>query len=225
MWGNLVRDPELRYVGETVARIHKDPDTMSYIELCRIVQERLAYHTVESIRYYVLRSRTFDEGLRLIWNDANTLDFLKIWIEFKEVDIYVFHKVDEPVLVEEPLILSGPPIDSSQPVESSSAFNDTVGGTKAVGGFNDGNKVAGSEPEHVFEAKVKTKQKQVFKSDSVVESEAETEPVVETKVEIKPLLETEAEEVGDKEIEEEEDDDVYLFKVRYLSDSEDDLEL
>ncbi|XVF64368.1 hypothetical protein PTKIN_Ptkin09bG0164000 [Pterospermum kingtungense] len=156
---------------------------MSYIELCRIVQERLAYHTVESIRYYVPKS---------------------------------------------------PPVESSQPVESSSRVNDTVGGSEAVGGINESNidvgpgfEAAGGPynggksainrvPQHVCEPdvyvetddEVETKEEQVCETEGV--RTAETEHIVHTECEV------------DREIENEDEENVYLVKVRYLSDDEGD---
>ena len=69
----LVCDPHLRYDGGTMVRIFEDPDTISYFELCNIVQKNFAYHTLLSVHYYILDSRSFDDWLRLIWNDNSTI--------------------------------------------------------------------------------------------------------------------------------------------------------
>ncbi|XVF69123.1 hypothetical protein PTKIN_Ptkin11bG0055500 [Pterospermum kingtungense] len=115
---------------------------------------------------------TFDERLRLILNNASTLEFLKIWIEHKEVDLYVCHKVEEAILLEEPLVLSGPPVESSQPVESSSRVNDTVGGSAAVGGINESNIDVGQETDD----EVEKKEEQVCETEGV--GTVETEHIV-----------------------------------------------
>ncbi|KAL4291829.1 hypothetical protein GQ457_14G004970 [Hibiscus cannabinus] len=41
--GKFVRDPHLRYVNGTKVRIKEDPVTISYFELCKIVQEDLSF--------------------------------------------------------------------------------------------------------------------------------------------------------------------------------------
>ena len=96
----LVRDPHLRYDGGTKIRILEDLDTMSYFELCNIVKNGLTFHTLLSVHYYIPGSRSFDDGLRLIWNDYTTLEMLNIWYKNKAIDLYVEHEVDIPVFVE-----------------------------------------------------------------------------------------------------------------------------
>ena len=104
----LVRDPHLKYDGGTLIRILEDFDTMSYFELCNIVKKCLAFHTLLSVHYYIPSNRSFDDRLRLIWNDYTTLKMLNIWYKNKVIDLYVEHEVDIPVFVEEPILLSGP---------------------------------------------------------------------------------------------------------------------
>ena len=79
----LVRDPHLKYVGGTRIRILEDPDTISYYELYNIVQNGLAYHTLLSVHYYIPDSRSFDDLLRLIWNDSTIIEMLNIWLIVK----------------------------------------------------------------------------------------------------------------------------------------------
>ena len=75
----LMRDPHRRYDGGTSIRILEDPDTILYYELCNIVQKGLAYHTLLRVHYYILGSKSFDDGFRLIWNDSTTRELLNVW--------------------------------------------------------------------------------------------------------------------------------------------------
>ena len=92
----LANDPYLRYDGGSLVRILEDPDTISYYELCNIVQKGLGYHSLLSVHYYILGRRSFDDGLILIWNDKTTLDMLNLWYKNKVIDLYVEHEVDTP---------------------------------------------------------------------------------------------------------------------------------
>ena len=96
----LVHDPHLRYDGGTRIRILEDPDTMSYFELCNIVKNGLTFYTSLSVHYYIPGSRSFDDGLRLIWNDYTTLEMLNICYKNKVIDLYIEHEIDIPVFVE-----------------------------------------------------------------------------------------------------------------------------
>ena len=78
-----MRDPHLKYVGGTSVRIPEDPDTISYYELCNILQNGLAYYTLLSVHYYIPDSRSFDDRLRLIWNDNTTIEMLNVWYKTK----------------------------------------------------------------------------------------------------------------------------------------------
>ena len=69
-------NPHLRYDGGTMVRIFEDPDTISYFELCNIVQKNFAYHTLLSVHYYIPDNMSFDNGLRLIWNNSTTIEML-----------------------------------------------------------------------------------------------------------------------------------------------------
>ena len=93
---------------ELAFRILEDPDTISYYELCNIMQNGLAYPTLLNVHYYISGNRLFDDGLRLIWNDSIIIKMLNVWYKNKVIDLYVVHEVDIHVFVKEPLFLSGP---------------------------------------------------------------------------------------------------------------------
>ncbi|XVF85707.1 hypothetical protein PTKIN_Ptkin17bG0138400 [Pterospermum kingtungense] len=115
--GHLVRDPDLRYNRGTMLRFPEDPETMSFFELEKIVKNGLVYNSVDKIYFYRPGSRSFDEGLRLVWDNSSTIDMLNVWRKYKEVDLYVEHKIDMSTVLEElegPIVLSGPPIENSQ---------------------------------------------------------------------------------------------------------------
>ena len=103
--GKLVRDPHLRYDGRTLIRILEDFDTMTYFELCNIVRNDLAFHTLLNMHYYIPSSRSFNDGLRLIWNYSTTIFMLNIWYKNKVIDLYIEYDVDIPNFAKKPLFL------------------------------------------------------------------------------------------------------------------------
>ena len=86
--GKLIRDLHLKYDGGGLVRIPEDLNTISYFELCNIVQKGLGYHTLLNVHYYIPGSRSFDDGLRLIWDAKTILDMLNIWYKKKVIDLY-----------------------------------------------------------------------------------------------------------------------------------------
>ncbi|KAK8694127.1 hypothetical protein V6N13_071684 [Hibiscus sabdariffa] len=90
--GKFVRDPHLRYVNGTKVRIKEDPDTISYFELCKIVQEDLSFNVVQIIYFYVSNSKSLYDGLRVVWDDNNTIDMIYYWYKNFEIDLFVEHK-------------------------------------------------------------------------------------------------------------------------------------
>ncbi|XVF61328.1 hypothetical protein PTKIN_Ptkin08bG0121700 [Pterospermum kingtungense] len=99
--GHLVRDPDLRYNEGTMLRFPEDPETISFFELEKIVKNGLVYNSVDRIYFYRPGSRSFNEGLRLVWDNSSTIDMLNVWRKYKEVDLYVEHKFDVPTVLEE----------------------------------------------------------------------------------------------------------------------------
>lgn len=108
--GKLVRDPRLRYDGGLVLRLAEDPDRMSYFDLLQIIQkDQLKYYSVDRVYYYIPRSKSFEEGLRHIWDDKSTLEMISIWNKYGEVDLCVAHKVDQPL--KETLLITAPHVN------------------------------------------------------------------------------------------------------------------
>lgn len=146
------------------------------------------------------RSRTFDEGLRLIRDDATTLDMLQLWVKYKEIDLFVEHQIDIAELEKETFILSGPPVvrDTNEGGPTDECLNkafDTDESSQGVGGiFND----------HVIDVDNEDLGFDKFGADEgdlgVESDEGEF-------------------------LESEDDENIYLVKVRYLSKDEGDEEL
>ena len=80
------------------------------------------------MHYYIHGSRSFDDGLILIWDDKTTLDMLNIWYKNKVIDLYVEHDVDTPQFIKQPLLLSGPYVNlSNSDNKVGRAINEAVG--------------------------------------------------------------------------------------------------
>ena len=209
-WGKLMRDPHLMYDGRTRIRILEDPNTISYFKLCNIMKNDLTFHTLLSVHYYIPGSKSFNDGLRLIWNDYTTLEILNIWYKNKAIDLYVEHEVDIPMFVEKPILLSRPPtnvFDSENEV--------CEGVNEGVGFLKKDNKDEGSDVGN----EVQTDDVSVDHHgiDDIGEgitraNDAATDDVVVNDA------------VGD-DVAVKDDENVYLVKVRYLSNGEGDEEL
>ncbi|MBA0834247.1 hypothetical protein Goarm_006617 [Gossypium armourianum] len=74
--GKFVRDLHVRCSGGEMVSFKKDPDTISYFELCKIVKKRLGFNTVQLIYFDVPSSRTLQDSLKAVWNDSSTIDML-----------------------------------------------------------------------------------------------------------------------------------------------------
>ncbi|TYG99713.1 hypothetical protein ES288_A10G217500v1 [Gossypium darwinii] len=79
--GHFVKDSYVRYVGGEVIRLKEDPNTISYFELCKIVKMGLGFNTVMLIYFH----------------EPGT---------FKEIELYVEHEVDNPIIVDETFLLT-----------------------------------------------------------------------------------------------------------------------
>ena len=99
-----MRNPHLRYDGGSRLRIPKDPNTIIFW-ISNIVQKGLVYHTLLSVHYYIPSSRSFNDGLRLIWNYSTTIFMSNIWYKNKVIDLYIEYDVDIPNFAKKPLFL------------------------------------------------------------------------------------------------------------------------
>ncbi|MBA0554160.1 hypothetical protein Golob_013284, partial [Gossypium lobatum] len=60
------RCPHVRYFGGEIVWLKEDPDTISYIDLCRIVKDGSGFNILQLIYFHVLGSRTLQENLRVV---------------------------------------------------------------------------------------------------------------------------------------------------------------
>ncbi|KAH1081730.1 hypothetical protein J1N35_021491 [Gossypium stocksii] len=104
--GQFVKDPYVRYVGGEVIRLKEDPDTISYFELCKIVKTGLGFNTVMLIYFHEPGTVGLQNNLRVIFDDNSTIAMLDFWVKFKEIELYVEHKVDNPIIVDDIFLLT-----------------------------------------------------------------------------------------------------------------------
>ncbi|KAK8609691.1 hypothetical protein V6N13_093107 [Hibiscus sabdariffa] len=104
--GKFVRDPYVRYVGGTLVSIREDPDTISYWEVKKIIQNHLCFNSIEIIYFHEPYSGRLQDNLRVLWDDTSTIAMLNYWEKFGFIDIYVEHKVDTPIFKEGILLLT-----------------------------------------------------------------------------------------------------------------------
>ncbi|XVF43320.1 hypothetical protein PTKIN_Ptkin02bG0031200 [Pterospermum kingtungense] len=88
----------------------------------------LVCNSVDRIYFNTPESKSFDEGARLIWDNSSTIDMLEVWTTYKEVDLYVEHKIDVAQPIEETILLTGPPIEMSQAFEAQKPVDQVVEG-------------------------------------------------------------------------------------------------
>ncbi|KAK9003674.1 hypothetical protein V6N11_084308 [Hibiscus sabdariffa] len=104
--GKFVRDPYVRYVGGTLVSIREDPDTISYWEVKKIIQNHLCFNSIKIIYFHEPYSGRLQDNLRVLWDDTSTIAMLNYWEKFGFIDIYVEHKVDTPIFEEGILLLT-----------------------------------------------------------------------------------------------------------------------
>ena len=61
--------------------------------------------------YYLISSKSLDEGLRRVYDDKDVLQMSEIVLANRCIDLYVLHGVDEPKIV--PMIDANIPLDSA----------------------------------------------------------------------------------------------------------------
>ncbi|KAL1182065.1 hypothetical protein V6Z11_A02G093300 [Gossypium hirsutum] len=99
--GHFVKDPYVRYIGGEVIRLKEDQDTISYFELCKIVKIGLGFNTAMLIYFHEPGTVGLQNNLRVIYDDTSTIVMLDFWVKFKEIELYVEHEVDNPIIVDE----------------------------------------------------------------------------------------------------------------------------
>ncbi|PPS19546.1 hypothetical protein GOBAR_AA01027 [Gossypium barbadense] len=104
--GHFVKDPYVRYVGGEVIRLKEDLDRISYFELCKIVKIGLGFNTIMLIYFHEPSTVRLQNNLRVIYDDTSTIAMLDFWVKFKEIELYVEHEVDNPVIVDDIFLLT-----------------------------------------------------------------------------------------------------------------------
>ncbi|MBA0828206.1 hypothetical protein Goarm_012912, partial [Gossypium armourianum] len=104
--GHFVKDLYVRYVGGEMIRLKEDPNTISYFELCKIVKIGLGFNTIMLIYFHEPGTVRLQNNLRVIYDDTSTIAMLDFWVKFKEIDLYVEHEVDNPIIVDEMFLLT-----------------------------------------------------------------------------------------------------------------------
>ncbi|MBA0829671.1 hypothetical protein Goarm_014262 [Gossypium armourianum] len=74
--GHFIKDPYVRYVGGKVIRLKKDPDTIYYFELCKIVKIGLRFNIVMLIYFHESGTVGLQNNLRVIYDDTSTIAML-----------------------------------------------------------------------------------------------------------------------------------------------------
>ncbi|KAB2097072.1 hypothetical protein ERO13_A01G139471v2 [Gossypium hirsutum] len=104
--GHFVKDLYVRYVGGEVIRLKEDPHTISYFELCKIVKIGLRFNTFMLIYFHEPGIVGLQNNLRVIYDDTSTIAMLDFWVKFKEIELYVEHEVDNPIIVDDIFLLT-----------------------------------------------------------------------------------------------------------------------
>ncbi|MBA0870189.1 hypothetical protein Goshw_008945, partial [Gossypium schwendimanii] len=103
---HFIKDPYVRYVSGEVIRLKEDPDTISYFQLCKVVKIGLGFNTVMLIYFHESGTVRLQNNLRVIYDDTSTIAMLDFWVKFKEIELYVKHEVDNPIIVDENFLLT-----------------------------------------------------------------------------------------------------------------------
>ncbi|KAE8698612.1 hypothetical protein F3Y22_tig00110597pilonHSYRG00502 [Hibiscus syriacus] len=99
--GKFVRDPYLRYVGGELIRLKEDPNTISYFEVRKIIQNALHFNGIQIIYFHEPFSGHLQDNLRVLWDDTSTIAMLNYWVKYGFIDIYFEHEVDTPFIVDD----------------------------------------------------------------------------------------------------------------------------
>ncbi|KAK5785936.1 hypothetical protein PVK06_040558 [Gossypium arboreum] len=58
------------------------------------------------IYFHELGTIGLQNNLKVIYDDTSTIDTLEFWVKFKEIDLYVEHEVDNPIIIDENFLLT-----------------------------------------------------------------------------------------------------------------------
>ncbi|KAK9043573.1 hypothetical protein V6N11_071909 [Hibiscus sabdariffa] len=127
--GKFVRDPFVRYEGDEVVKLKEDPDTISYFEVRKIVENLLNFSSSQILYFHEPFSCCLQDNLRLLWDDTSTTIMLNYWMKYGFIDVYVEHKVGTPIVVDNILLI--------HVVEGSNEFRGDVVGDDVTEGAGD----------------------------------------------------------------------------------------
>ncbi|KAK5826273.1 hypothetical protein PVK06_021190 [Gossypium arboreum] len=171
------------------------------------------------------------DNLRVLWNDNNTINMLNYWVKHKEIDLYIEHEIDTAIFGYDDLMLV------VATVEGASDGNECVevAGSKGGKGVEVAGNKDGEGGEGLGEKGVEVVGIKCGNGGEVEGGEGLNGKSVEIAGD-KGLeegdggLNSSIEKVGEEGVEDESDSDskdenVYLMKVMYFSDGDDDEEL
>ncbi|MBA0868951.1 hypothetical protein Goshw_020982 [Gossypium schwendimanii] len=104
--GHFIKDPYVRYVGVEVIRLKEDSYTISYFELCKIVKIGLGFNTIMLTYFNEPSAVRLQSNLTVIYDDTSTIAMLDVWVKFKEIELYVEHEVDNPIIADKNFLLT-----------------------------------------------------------------------------------------------------------------------
>ncbi|KAK8478543.1 hypothetical protein V6N12_055078 [Hibiscus sabdariffa] len=97
--GSFATDPTLSYVGGKVMERDLDPDMLCYYTLCDMVKEA-SYRGVKYFSYCE-PGLSFDEGLKIFYDDSSVIAMINHLRNLGSLHIYVEHVVDIPIVAED----------------------------------------------------------------------------------------------------------------------------
>ncbi|KAK8489585.1 hypothetical protein V6N11_037070 [Hibiscus sabdariffa] len=101
--GSFATHPTLSYVGGKVMERDLDPDMLCYYTLCDMVKEA-GYRAVKYFSYCE-PGLSFDEGLRICYDDSSVIAMINHLRNLGSLHIYVEHVVDIPIFAEDMTLL------------------------------------------------------------------------------------------------------------------------
>ncbi|MBA0845189.1 hypothetical protein Goarm_022370 [Gossypium armourianum] len=161
--------------------------------------------------------------LRVVWNNSSTINMLNYWVKHKEIDLYVEHEIDTAIFANDDLMLTVATVEGVEVVGSK--------GGEGVEGLNgEGVEVAGSESGESLGGEGVGVGCSQGGEGGEVEGVDGLNASIEGLKESDEGLNSSVEEDGEEGVEDESDSDlenknVYLMKVVYFLDGDDDEEL
>ena len=103
--GKFIRDFDLRYINYEVDEVEYDPDNICYLYMVKLIQSR-NYLNVGRILFKA-PDEDLINGLRVLEDDTSSIDLIVVCLKSGGCEIYVDHRVDEPVFSDVTHLLTG----------------------------------------------------------------------------------------------------------------------